>query len=211
MARTRWRTPPGWPEPPVDWCPWPGWQPDPTWPAAPADWPFWERVPLSTLQKIGIATGVVLGIATVAATAFGFYALAHTDNGEFFDGAVQARAEVACRQLTTSLHALPPLAAGSTPAARAQRLRREAALVRDLVTSVETVGPKALADDFPSLDWLQDWESLAAARATLADEVAQGQAAAVMVEPKTSDGYPISRRLKDSGPSSCRVVDELLR
>ena len=38
----RFRTPPGWPEPPVGWRPPPGWAPDPQWPPAPSGWQFWE-------------------------------------------------------------------------------------------------------------------------------------------------------------------------
>jgi hypothetical protein len=38
----RFRTPPGWPEPPAGWRPAPGWAPDPHWPAAPPGWQFWE-------------------------------------------------------------------------------------------------------------------------------------------------------------------------
>src|SRR5512133_2270974 len=38
----RFRTPPGWPEPPAGWRPAPGWAPDPQWPSAPPGWQFWE-------------------------------------------------------------------------------------------------------------------------------------------------------------------------
>jgi hypothetical protein len=38
----RFRTPPGWPEPPAEWRPAPGWAPDPQWPAAQPGWQFWE-------------------------------------------------------------------------------------------------------------------------------------------------------------------------
>ena len=38
----RFRTPPGWPEPPAGWRPPPGWAPDPQWPHAPPGWQFWE-------------------------------------------------------------------------------------------------------------------------------------------------------------------------
>jgi hypothetical protein len=34
----KWRSPPGWPEPPSGWAPPPGWQASPEWPAPPADW-----------------------------------------------------------------------------------------------------------------------------------------------------------------------------
>ena len=37
----RWKSPPGWPQPPVGWTPHPYWQPDPSWPPAPYGWQFW--------------------------------------------------------------------------------------------------------------------------------------------------------------------------
>jgi hypothetical protein len=38
----RFRTPPGWPDPPAGWRPAPGWAPNPQWPPAPPGWQFWE-------------------------------------------------------------------------------------------------------------------------------------------------------------------------
>jgi hypothetical protein len=38
----RFKTPPGWPVPPVGWRPPAGWAPDPQWPLAPPGWLFWE-------------------------------------------------------------------------------------------------------------------------------------------------------------------------
>ncbi len=38
------KAPPGWPEVPDGWLPWPGWEPDEQWPAAPKRWRFLARV-----------------------------------------------------------------------------------------------------------------------------------------------------------------------
>lgn len=65
MARTVWRPPVGWPEPPAGWAPPPGWQPDPSWPIPPADWQRWQRVPLSRAHKVWLGAGIALGVTVI--------------------------------------------------------------------------------------------------------------------------------------------------
>lgn len=42
--RYRFNTPPGWQDPPPDWCPPSGWKPPASWPPAPDRWTFWSVI-----------------------------------------------------------------------------------------------------------------------------------------------------------------------
>lgn len=154
---------------------------------------------------------MVLTLGIAGTFVAGFYAYVTHDNIEFMDDKVGAAAATACARLDAELSRLPAVQADTSKQAKVERLQREAQLMRQLTGEVRRVGQSALADDVPSEDWLRDWSSLADARVAYAAQLAAGTVDADFVEPRTSDGYPISGRMKDTAPDACRVVDRVRR
>jgi len=151
---------------------------------------------------------VALLVLTVCAGLLvaGLFAYATADNVEFMDGQVADAATTACGRLDAQLRELPPQPADAGDDPKGRRLEREAALMRQLVSSIETVGAAELADDIPSQAWLADWRSLADARVACAKQVAAGRPGVRMREPQTPDHYPISQRMKVSAPGACGLT-----
>lgn len=147
-----------------------------------------------TVKRIGVATLVVLG---VAATAYGFWAYINHDRVDFIDSdEVVAGAERACTEMRLALAQIPV----DAPPSERQTAENDAVLA--MVASIRNVGESALRGDEPSLEWLDDWERLVAARA------------AGTAVPK-NDGLAITERMNDlavdSGLDQCQVPPELSR
>jgi hypothetical protein len=141
---------------------------------------------------------------------FGLYVYTTGDNPEFLDDQVSVRADAACAHLDTALRSLPPLPSTATDRARAARLDDQVVLMQALVTDMRGLPASVLRHDDPAEGWLRDWEALADARSQYADQLKLGTSGATMHEPQTSDGFPISGRMKDASTDSCyRPIDEL--
>lgn len=209
LDRKSWRPPPGWPPAPPGWSPPPGWRPDPSWPEAPEDWQFWQGARRTRTRWI-VPVVVVAALGFVGLGVLGLYEYVTADNTEFLDDKVAVQADTSCTQLESALRALPPLPSTVTDQAKAARLNDQVALMRTLVADMRGLGSAALRDDNPAEGWISDWEDLAEARSQYAAQIKVGTAGATMHEPQTSDGYPISGRMKDASTDSCYPpIDEL--
>jgi hypothetical protein len=136
----RFNPPPGWPVPAKGWVPPPHWQPDPSWPPPPPGWPLWIPVgyptqPLTTppavtpppsakRPKLILASKILAGVITFAATIVGTY-VAVTDRPSAYTMDDWARkANAVCDQnfgnLQTPIFALTPMLAQAiaTPSAQ---------------------------------------------------------------------------------------------
>jgi hypothetical protein len=77
--------------------------------------------------------------------------------------------------------------------------------IGELVRGIEALGASKLADDDPALEWVADWQRLAAARAAYADRVGESSTGLFRI-PQTDDGFPITQRMVDVAPPECKLA-----
>jgi hypothetical protein len=70
-----------------------------------------------------------------------------------------------------------------------------------LVDTMNELDREVLSDDEPALDWIGDWQQLAASREAFASQLEEGIDAQLVIP--TVDGYPITERMTDVSPQEC--------
>ncbi len=147
-----------------------GWYPDT---ALPDVLRYWDgedwteqrssRIPIAKSRRrrvLSIVAGGTLAIGVAAFAVYGLLIYADHDRVDFIDDpAVLAVASKACNNLASELEQADAL---SGPA---EQIAAQSSAVERFVDSIRAVGQQTLDGDAPTIEWLQDWEDLAAAHA----------------------------------------------
>ncbi|HEY3437320.1 MAG TPA: hypothetical protein VGK35_06495 [Actinotalea sp.] len=108
---------------------------------------------------------------------------------------VAGAADQACAAVSSALSATQGLS-------RTERITAGNTAIDQLITTMDALGPDALAGDYPSTAWIADWRSLHSARNDVAVAMSIAPTTSLVV-PLTPDGYPITLRMIDASGPSC--------
>lgn len=115
------------------------------------------------------------------------------------DEAIRRIASKSCSELDAVL--------ASRSVDRVADIRAGNMAIQVLIDDMQAIDARALADDKPAFEWIDDWKRLASSRSIFADRLESGTATGEFMVP-TTDGYPITERMTSVAPEACsRAID----
>jgi len=163
--------------------------------------PRWKWVAIGA-SVLGLVAGTTLLVVTIAVGSSGM-------EGVIDDPDLISVIESRCDTMTTRVESQP---IHGTARQQGESILRQNVAIRDMISGITaTAGPKLLADDPPSTQWLADWSSLSEARETYAEALMAGEAATLEL-PTDDRGRDIDVRMEDAflDGSTCRVPEVLV-
>jgi hypothetical protein len=144
-------------------------------------------------QRIAIVALAVIGAAWIFAI---IWSVTKTDQSpERMDGATAAQVSAVCNQAQHKLQALP-LPFPRLGADRVNRIRRENAILSDMVSRFSGITPQKSAPRTALRGWSQDWNRVIAARAQYATDLETLHRARLII-PATGGIKPITDKMDD--------------
>ncbi len=158
---------------------------------------------------MAVLIGLTCVLALVTMSAVGLWAYANHDRLELIDRPeVVDVVDAGCTRLRVDLAANPVVRVAPAPE-RAASISAQDRAIRTFVDGVEAaLDPQVRADDRPVDEWLGDWTRLVDAREKVAQALAHG-ATAKMVVPHDG-GRPITERMASVG-LDCADLSALVR